>query len=534
MANREGLAGGGFFAHPRRIGAISAIWTAAVLLCAAGQPFQLGFYLDDWPQCAAAAHAGAPFSKALLGFVWAIDPTRPGLVPLLFLFSSFFRDRVLLWHTGLLAAGCLVAAILIRVIGLAGSEKAGAKAAAIWVGLCWLLLPWNVAAQFWPTYLPNVFTLAVFGWLLALLIRGWSRHKHNAFAAFAIYLWICLGYEAFYFQWAILALFGLALVRAGRARLRDVAASTIALIAAQLGALGWHVYSARLVGLGMVGVERTVVPDWPRILFGDLLTTIPSIYRSFGAAARPFAVIALVFGTIWLFDCYKRLRSPKLRPEVSTPVVLAACCLAGGVLSIFAFALGGRGIEGTGVATRTLMLFNFWILIGAGILLGAFLDCAGRSMRMAALVLLAGLGATLAAGHLLRLADWAAAWRLETKVLAQAPVDELRKTPANARILLVNQPSVNGAPAFSVAWDLNYAMPWKYPFLEGRVFLVFSPRDGTLTWDGRTLAYPGAAPIATATELYVWKPAMEPAAGSFSRVSAPFRVSVEDLRPASR
>jgi hypothetical protein len=284
----------------------------------------------------------------------------------------------------------------------------------------------------------------------------------------------------------------------------------------------------------MVGVERTVVPDWPRILLGDLLTTIPSIYRSFGKAAAPFAVLALVLIAIWLFDSYKRLRSPKLWPEVSTPIVLAACCLAGGVLSIFAFALGGRGIEETGVGTRTLMLFNFWILIGAGILLGAFLDRAGRSMRMAALVLLAGLGATLAAGHLWRLADWAAAWRLETKVLAQAPVEELRKTPANARILFVNRPSVNGAPAFSVGWDLSYAMPWKYPSLEGRVFLVYNPRDGTLTWDGRTLAYSRTGSIATATELYLWKPAIEPAAGSFSRVSAPFRVAIEDLPPGSR
>jgi len=533
MANREDLALGGSVGHLRGLNAISAIWTAAVLLCVAGQPFRLGFYLDDWPQCAAGAHAGAPFSKALLGYLRGIDPSRPGLAPLLFLFSSLFRDRVFLWHTGLLAVGCLIAATLIQVIGLAGSGKAGAKAAAIWVGLCWLLLPWNVAAQFWPTYLPHDSTLAGFGLLVALLIRGWSRNKHNAFPACAIYLWICLGFEAFYFQWAVLALFGLALVRAGRARLREVAASTIALIAAQLGALVWHLNSARIVGLGLVGVERPVVPDWPRILLGDLLTTIPSIYRSLGAAAGPFAIIALVLAAIWLFDCYKRLRSPELRPEVSRPIVLAACCLAGGVLSIFAFALGGRGIQATGVGTRTLMLFNFWILIGAGILLGAFLDRASRSMRTAVLVLLAGLGATLAAGHLMRLADWAAAWRLETKVLAQAPVEELRKTPANARILFVNRPSVNGAPAFSVPWDLNYAMPWKYPFLGGRVFLVYSPGDGTLTWNGRTLAYP-AGPIATATDLYVWKPAIEPAAGSFSRVSAPFRVSIEDLPPGSR
>ena len=305
---------------------ITASWALAVILCSFGQPFALGFYLDDWPECAAVAHAGAPFSRALLEYVYLIDPSRPGLLPLRFLFSSLFGDRPFLWHSALLFANCLVALILVGLIGLLGADKVETKATATWIGLCWLLLPWNSASQFWPTFLPNVIALVAFGLLCALLVRSWARHRHNAVLACMIYLWICLSYEAFYFQWVTLALLGLALIRVGRARLRQVVYSTTALIIAQMVAVLWHLYSKRLVSGGVVGVERPIVSDWPGILFGDLLTTIPSIFRSFGEARVPFAVIALLAGAAWLVNLYQSLRSSELRQATWTPITFA--CVA--------------------------------------------------------------------------------------------------------------------------------------------------------------------------------------------------------------
>jgi hypothetical protein len=450
---------------------VTAIWAIAVVLCTVGQPLTLGFYTDDWPVCAVAPNTGKPFSKALLQYAYLIDPTRPVMALLRFFFSSLFADRVFLWHCGLVLANFLVALAIIYLIRLLSSATATAKASALCIGLCWVLLPWNAAAQFWPTYLPNDLTLAAFGLLGAFLVRGWSRQRHNAALAGLIYLSICLTYEAFYFQWIVFALFGFALIRMGRARLR-VAYSTTALVIAQLGAAFWHLYYKNLVAAGFTGVEKPVVSDWPRILFGDLLTTIPSMFRSFGGARIPFAVLALLLGALWLVTTYQSFRSPELRQDARTPLIFAACCLTGAVLSIFAFALGGRGIQATGPATRTLFVFNFWFVVGVGISVVALLDHAGPSLRLAVLVILGGLGITLVAGHLLRRADWATAWTLETKILADAPVEALRKTPANARILYINRRTVHGAPIFTAPWDLNLAMPWKYPFLAGRVFLI--------------------------------------------------------------
>jgi hypothetical protein len=153
-------------------------------------------------------------------------------------------------------------------------------------------------------------------------------------------------------------------------------------------------------------------------------------------------------------------------------------------------------------------------------------------MRTTVLVLLGCAGAALAAGHVLRLVDWASAWKLQKEILAEAPVAELRATPPDATILYVNRTSVNRALIFDAPWDLNAAMPWKYPFLEGRVFFVYNPRRGTLSWDGHKLAYERGhmvetsgeliAPAAELTDkdLYVWRPAQR----SFDQARAPFRV----------
>jgi hypothetical protein len=46
-----------------------------------------------------------------------------------------------------------------------------------------VLLPWNAAALFWPTFLPTILTLAAFGLPSALLMRGWRRQEHHALAS---------------------------------------------------------------------------------------------------------------------------------------------------------------------------------------------------------------------------------------------------------------------------------------------------------------------------------------------------------------
>lgn len=500
-------------------------WALAVFSVVAVQPFLLGFYVDDWPISATAAHAGAPFSKALLQFVYSVDPSRPGIVLLRYLLSSLLGDHIFLWHCSLMIANGVTALILMELIRLIGGSAIRSRAIAIWTGLCWLLIPWNAAAQFWAVLLPQIVALIGFGLLSILLIRGWCARKHNAIWAGAVYLCICLSYEAFYFQWVTLALIGLVLVRIGRARLRDVLASTAALVVAQLCAAVWYL---RFQPPG--SPMRPIVPDWPRMVFGDLLTTLPSMFRSAGQFRTPLAIFALILAAVWGVHCYTLLRSSELRAAAQQMIMLAGCLLVGGVSSILAFALGGRGIAPTGVGTRILLLLNFWFIVGAGICTMTTFAHASRRARVGIQCILVALGSTLVIAHLLRLSEWATAWRLEKKILAEAPLEDLRRTQTEADILYINPLSVNGAPLFTAFWDLGSAMTWKYPLLRGRVFVVYDPHDGIMTWDGEQLAYRGQRPFLAAAALYVWMPAGR----KFWRAHEPFRVrqdlTLEDLR----
>jgi hypothetical protein len=480
----------------------SLLWVVSVLACVCAQPFTLGFYVDDWQVCASASRAGAPFSKALFQFVNSLDPTRPGFVPIRYLLSSVFRDRASVWQAGLLIANCMVALVIVWIIReLLGKPVSGVG---ISIGLTWLLLPWNAAAAFWLTFLPNVLLLAVFGLLCVLLLRSWFRQRHHAWWAGAIYLWICLCYEAFYFEWIALALIGLVMVRLGRARLKDVLLSSAGLVAAQACAVIVHLSMKPVPGL-----DKPVVSDWPRIFAGDLLTILPCMFRSAAPLGIPCVILGSILMAVWAFEAFRSRES----------AALGLSFLAGGVLSIFAFALGGRGVAALGVDTRTLAIFNFWFVVGAAVVTESALARSRPRATAAITAVLIALGGTLGIAHVLRSEDWAAAWTLQNEILAEAPLAELKNTPADSTIVFVNPLYVNGAAVFTEAWDLKAAMPWKYPELEGRTFLVYRPHSGTLAWDGGQLAFSGQPPLAT-HDIYLWQPARR----SFARAAAAFTV----------
>lgn len=500
------------------------LWAVAVFLCVVWQPFALGFYLDDWGVSADAAQVGAAFSKARFGYFYSVDPSRPALVPFRYLLSSLLGDHTLLWQGSLLLVNVFVAFTLIRLICLLTRAKTPSKATVFGVGLCWLLFPWNAAARFWPVLLPNVFALGIFGMLCTHLIQGWYMQKHRAVMAAGIYLWLCLSYEAFYFQWIPIVLLGGALILAGRTRLGDVTRTAAGLMLAQVCALAWYMSSKSLVA-----TQKPVSSGWSELLKANLLNLIPVIFASAAEIKIPFTICAILLASVIIVVCWKALFSLKGAAAVRHTSVLTLVCLAGGLLSVFAFTLGGRPVAPTGVETRSLMLFTFWVTIVAGILTLFTIEHLAVRGRTTFFVILGAFGTTLAVSDLLRAGDWATAWRLQQKILREAPVEELKKTPSGARILYVNPLDVNGAPIFSAPWDINHAMPLTYPFLGDRRFVVYSPWGGTMTWDGSRLAYQNQPPIETVSSLYVWTPSNM----SFRKAAGPIRIlqnfTVEEL-----
>ncbi len=289
------------------------IWTAIVAACVVWQPFLLGFYLDDWVLWVNGSTKGSPFSLTRLLYMNFTDPVRLGCLPGRFLGSSLFGAHPLLWHGALLLVNCIVAVSIVAAArALIQVRTPAGRTITAAAGLCWLLLPWNAAARFWSALLPNTLMIAMQGFLCVLLIRGWEKNRSRPVAAGALYLWMCLGYQAFYLQWITLILIGVVLWNARRTQLRPVLVSGIALLAAQGLAGSWNLY----VKYTRYWTAMPVLPDWGEIARGNSAESgVPSTLQSVSEIIPEFVFCGLIVIAMWLVAHVRSFARASDRPR---------------------------------------------------------------------------------------------------------------------------------------------------------------------------------------------------------------------------
>lgn len=500
------------------------IWLAAVAFCVAWQPFELGFYMDDWGAAAAAARQGAPFSRARFEWILNIDPSRPVSAILRFVCSSLLADRPVLWQAALLVANLSLMLLLARLIRTAGLESPTAtRPVAVAVASAWLLMPWSAGFRFWPVLLNVHLLLLAFAWMVGYVTERWRTRRAPLLVPGVLYLLLCLGYEALYLQFVPLILLGLCFVIAGRARMRDVLRTGAGLVTAQGLAVAWYMVSKHLTG-----AQKPISPAWQEVLTRNLQRIIPEMLRSLHEVAVVFVVCASAAALLCVYPWLRSLISREQKTGAGYVLLATASCLAGGLLSIAAFSFGERPLLGLGVETRAFTLFSFWLVLAVGIQANYARARLGRFGSVALTVAGLGLGLALSAAHLVRLNDWATAWRLQQKFLAEAPVERIAATEKRALILTVLPIDVNGAPVFAAPWDLSHALPLTHPRVRGREFMIYSKWGGPLTWDGKQLSYAGGQPR-TVEVLYIWKPEWR----EFYRAVQPLQVN-QDLTVVPR
>jgi hypothetical protein len=500
---------------------VLSVWTAIVAACVVWQPLVLGFYYGDWETWVKGSTEGMPFSLTRFLSMNFINPARPGCLPARFLCSSILGDHPLLLQGALLLVNCGVAVSIVAAARvLTQCRTPIGRTITAGAGLCWLLLPWNSAARFWPSLLPNTSTIAMEGILCVVLIRGWEKNQSRVIAAGSLYLWMCISYEAFYLQWVPIVLIGAVLWMAKRTAARPVIGSAIAMVAAQAIAGLWNLYTKQQ----HYWTVMYVLPDWTQIVRRNLLNLVPAILRSVSEVSVEFALCGVIVVVMWLVGYVRSFSHASDRRADFTSALLAGISVIGGLVSIVVYSLAGRVVLPTGVDTRSMMVFNFWILIAAAILTIFVMDHLSRVPKLAFTCALAGFGLCLAVGQVLRASDWVTAWSLQNKVLTEAPVSDLKRTAQDARIILLNPREVNGAPIFSVGGDIHYAIAWAYPFLRSRRFIVYNPWEGRMKWSGSQLSYEGQPALETTAAIYLWRPSDQ----SFWRPAGPFVIN-QDL-----
>lgn len=506
------------------------IWIGIVFCAVAWQPFLLGFYSDDWPFSIGASHLGAPFSKAR--WIFALkqaDPTRPGLAPLRYLFSSLCGDQALLWHGALLLGNILVAISIFKLlIAITETRNPAARAIAIAAASCWLLFPWNQAANYWPTMLPAVIALAVEGFLCAYLIDGWKKDRSRAVAAALVYLWMCVSYEAFYLQWAALLLMAAVLLIEHQARLRTIALTAAGLLVAQGAALWWWHYGKS----AYAGRYRPVLSSPGSLVAQGISRIGPAILTSMSEISWIVSTLAIVVVAFWTVACFRSFRIVGgERSGRRSTMLFAGASLVAAFVSVVVYTVGGRTIVATGLETRSLYVFNFWVIIAAAILTMFAFERLSRVPKRVFAASVAMLGLCLAVGQVMRAGEWATAARLQNHILRHAPADELKRVEPGSHIVFVNTREINGAPVLSSSDDLQQALPWMYPYLRNLQFTVYDEWVAPLVWQNGVLAYQSYPPIYRGQNVYVWRPST----GDFYKAGGPFIVDQSmNVRPLNR
>jgi len=494
-------------------------WFLFAGFCVAWQPFSLGFYLDDWGAVVSGPIASVAFSIERFKFLYEVDPSRPAIVPVRFLFSSLLSNQPVLWQMTLLALNIGIAAGLSSLIqAIAKVESPKARFVSYAIASSWLLMPWSVGFRFWPVLLPIHVLLIMYIALLVWLVKKWDAGHGPMVIPFLVYLYLCLGYEAFYFQFLAVSATGMVLAAFGRTSWKPVVRTSVALALAQGASALWWLGS-RIV----TNMQRPVSANWRSLISDNCGRLIPEMVRSLREVDALFIISVLGLIAVVLAVSMSR-KVPKAR-EDRGPVMLAAlCCILGVGSSIVAYSLGQRPLVAIGVESRTFTFVSLWLVIMSG-LLGLYLEKhSAAALRITATVLGLIAGFSLGAGEMARGTEWANAWSLQKKYLAAVPVEKILKCSPTIPILALVPMDYKGAPVFAASWDINNAIPFTYPAIRGRQFVTYNPWLGPLTWDGRELKY-STVKDRDASELFVWIADR----ADFYKASEPFTVG-QDLR----
>ena len=493
------------------------ICSALVLVAVVWQIFVLGFYLDDWPFIINTAQTGKAFSLARWHAARTESLPRPGLTPLWYFLTSVLGNQTILWHTALLAVNIALVYLLFEIgRALTGDFETRRSDRIIYFSvLFWMILPWNATFHFWPTDVPVLLIQNLFLLCMLVTLRGWVTGRFALVLTLVGYLWACIGYEAVYFQWVPLGAIGLLLVWARRLTLKNFIRGLSPFVIGQAMALAWMSISLRINH----DTQNKIVSNWPAVFLWNFRRLPGQLIRSSAETGWIVGAAVLVWGAAATYVYVRSLWAPARRTAALFSIGKVFACLFGAMLSILAFSLGGRTMQGIGVDARSLLGSSIWFVIVA-VLVNTF--CWSRASRQTLVVMRTAIvvaAAALAIGHLQRAFDWAEAWKDQNRILQEAPISAMKSMEPGAAVFLLNPANVNGAPILAAPWDVNYAMKLTHPAVSSHEFLVYNPWLGLLRWSNGTLAYESLT-LSKDRPLYVWIPGTH----DFFKADKPFYI----------
>jgi hypothetical protein len=243
------------------------------------------------------------------------------------------------------------------------------------------------------------------------------------------------------------------------------------------------------------------------------------------------SALAIVVVGFWAVACFRSFRVSGDRSGRRRTIMCAAASLVAAFASVVVYTVGGRAVVATGLETRSLYVFNFWLIVAAAILTMFAFERLSKVPKRVFAAGLAMLGLCLAVGQIMRAGEWATAAGLQNRILKHAPAAELRRVEPDSHIIFINTREINGAPVLSSSVDLDHALPWMYPYLHGLKFTVYDEWIAPLLWKNGVLAYESYPPIYRGQNVYIWRPST----GDFYKAQGSFIIDQSlNIRPLNR
>lgn len=292
-------------------------------------------------------------------------------------------------------------------------EIANEQASTI-AALCWLVLPTTMGSTVWPVAHVHLIATIAFLWSARLIVRG--TRENAAIGLWAISLFT---YEAFYFQF-IPVLF----LCSKRPSRKLIAGLTMV----QLAAIAWNRFTAWST------TGKHFASNFYLIFIG-------SFYRLPGEFWKAFGLVGMA-GLGLLLICTAKSGNK-----------ITMICVLGMLISIAILAGAGYGLQSAGVFSRTFLVLNVWGCVAAAVVLQ-------RRQWQTVLIL-----ACFTVAMLVQSNDWAKSWRIQQAILRSAPIEQLKRIPVGATIVLDAPMKAGDVEVFGAPWDISGAMQFTYPNL---------------------------------------------------------------------
>lgn len=458
-------------------------WLVPVILFVAlylWRPFTLGFYSDDWSSLVESTQHGGAFSGERFEWFYSrLAHWRPLLIPLQWLTTSVLGGSAAAWQVLMAALVAVSCFMLYRFLLALGAAKTPATIVA---GL-WLAFPWSLGYTAWPICYGILVSLICF------LAGSISLLHKRILSCFFWYLACMLIYEAFYFQFAGILVFLLFTPENRRWVLRRALPPLVLLQAAMIVA-------NRLAASHWAASARTYHGGWLSAM-GRWLVRLPATLSDAVSGGRVLALATIGLAGLIVVVCIFRVRGRRRFVEL-LGIVLAF------ILSCVVLAVAGYYLASIGLASRTTVAANLWIVAFVAL---CWRDGVRRRwLRLGAGTLVALVFAMLAFSTFARTYDWHRWWVEENNVLEAVPLEDLKATGQGAVILVVGLPYIGEQPVFGDNWGMSAAVANTYPdtrIPSGYRLFIQARAPDVVSWDGSQL-YRYGQPDGWTAELWRW------------------------------